>query len=72
MGNVGFRELLHRGMDARHIGVAVSENFYIEGWMRVTSALLGKTYTYKYTIDKDNTQGWIWFKIELIQVEDAT
>lgn len=50
----------------------VSENFYIEGWMRVTSALLGKTYTYKYTIDKDNTQGWIWFKIELIQVEDAT
>lgn len=51
---------------------SVSENFYIEGWMRVTSALLGKTYTYKYTIDKDNTQGWIWFKIELIQVEDAT
>ena len=40
--------------------------------MRVTSALFGKTYTYKYTIDKDNTQGWIWFKIELIQVEDAT
>lgn len=49
---------------------SVTEPFFIEGFFRIASTVYGKKYTYKYSLDKNNNNGWLFFKIELINIED--
>lgn len=51
---------------------SLNESFVIDGFFRIVSTVYGKKYTYKYTINKINNDDWLFFKIELIHVEDIT
>lgn len=49
---------------------SVTESFFIEGFFRISSTVYAKKYTYKYSLDKNNNHDWLFFKIELIHIED--
>lgn len=51
---------------------SVTESFFIEGFFRIASTIYAKKYTYKYSLDKNNNNGWLFYKIELINIEDIS